>query len=159
MGFIQAWNAGNHDNRGLAVETGLTLNADMVLVSPELESIVITDQRGKSRADIYVPVTVTVPDGELEWTCTIVDVSNEALRIRVHDGETMQQMGKGEEVVLAFDLGGIEKFYAIKGTVMRRSSEAGVIKLEAFSKGGEDFTSFGPLDRIELKALLINYGK
>lgn len=143
----------------LVLHDGPYANAEMVLVTPELKSIVITDQRSKSRADIRVPVTITVADVQLQWACTIVDVSDDALRIRVHDGETMTQMGRGEEVVLAFDLSGAEYIYAIKGTVIRRSPQAAVIKLEAFSKGGEHFAVYGPLDRLELKALLINYGK
>ena len=143
----------------VVLKDGPYAHADMVLVEPDLTTLVVTDQRGKSRADIHVPVNVTVADSQLQWTCTIVDVSDDALRIRMPDGETMQQMNKGAEVVLAFDLGDAEQFYAIKGVVMRRAQQACVIKLEAFSKGGEDFSGFGPLDRIELKALLINYGK
>lgn len=143
----------------IVLHDGPYAHADMVLVEPDLKSIVVTDQRGKTRADICVPVTVTVADAPLPWTCTIIDVSDDALRLRVHDGETMEQMSKGEEVALVFDLGSAEQFYAIKGSVMRRSPGAGVIKIEAFSKGGEPFAKFGPLDRIELKALLINYGK
>ncbi len=143
----------------VVLHEGPYANVEMVLVEPELKSIIVTDQRGKSRTDIRVPMTMTVADAQLQWACTIVDVSDDALRIRLHDGETMTQMGKGEEVVLAFDLSGTEYIYAIKGIVIRRSPQAAVIKLEAFSKGGEHFAAYGPLDRLELKALLINYGK
>lgn len=130
----------------------------LVLLTPELETLVVTDQRNKNRTKTCVPVTMSVGENRLRGPCTIVDVSDLAVRIRVRDGEVMPPMKAGDAVALDFDLGEGGRSYAIKGSVIRRSSEACVIRLDALSRDGH-FAGFGPLDMIELKSGLLNYGK
>lgn len=130
----------------------------MVLLTPELKTLEVTDQRNKNRTKTCVPVVVSVSGNALRGPCTIVDISDLAVRIRVRDGEVMPPMKAGEPVMLDFDLGESGRVYAIKGAVIRRSSEACVIKLEALQKDGR-FAAFGPLDMLELKAGLLNFGK
>ena len=123
-----------------------------------METLVVTDQRNKNRTKTCIPVTMSIGENRLRSPCTIVDVSDLAVRIRVRDGEVMPPMKAGEAVALDFDLGEGGRSYAIKGSVIRRSSEACVIRLDALSKDGH-FAGFGPLDMIELKSGLLNYGK
>lgn len=67
-------------------------------------------------------------------------------------------MSPGEVVMLDFDLGEDERRYAIKGAVIRRTSEACVSRLESLQKEGR-FMAFAPLDVLELKAGLLNFGR
>jgi hypothetical protein len=129
----------------------------MILLTPELHTLAVTDQRRKARAKISAPVTVTLLDGNFSGLCTIVDMSEGAVRIRMRDREvTMPEMRIADEVILAIDLGESERHYTIKGAVIRRSSEICVIQMQGQLKDGK-FGSLGPLDLLELKAGLLNY--
>lgn len=131
----------------------------MILLTPELHALSVTDQRRKSRTRTYAPVTISLPEGKFAGPCTIVDISEGEVRIRVRDrGTTMPLMHKGDEVVIEIDLGESEKHYSIKGTVIRRSSETCVFHLVGQYTNGK-LSSFSPLDLLELKASLLNYGK
>lgn len=130
----------------------------MVLLTPELHTLAVTDQRHKARARTCVPVHMSASGELLRGPCTIIDVSDTAVRVRVRDGETMPPLRAGESVVLEFDLGESGHGYTIAGAVIRRSSEACVVRLEGLRREGR-FVAFGPLDTLELKAGLLNYGK
>jgi hypothetical protein len=130
----------------------------MILLTPELHTLVVTDQRKKGRAKIGAPVVVSLPEGALSGPCTIVDISESSVRIRVRDRDTtMPVMRQGGEVVLDVDLGEEKRRYVIKGSVIRCSTETCVIKLEGLFKDGR-LRNFDPLDLLELKAGLLNYG-
>ena len=130
----------------------------LILLTPELDTLVVTDQRRRGRAKISVPVTVSVKGWSYAGASTIVDISDGAVRIRLprHDA-TAREIQKGEDVILAINLGTAERNYTIKGVVMRRSPEICVIRLDGFFRNGV-FSSFGPMDNLELKASLLNYG-
>lgn len=142
----------------IVLKDGPYAHSKMVLLMPELDTLQVSDQRNKNRAKTCVPVNVAVADKILRGPCTIVDISDLAMRIRVRDGEMMPPMRSGEAVTLDFDLGEDERLYAIRGAVIRRSSEACVIRFESLQKEGR-FAAFGPLDVLELKAGLLNFGK
>jgi len=130
----------------------------MVLLTPQLDSITVTDQRHTHRARIDVPVTMTIQD-RLRGPCVIVDISDVALRIRVREGHAMPPMGRGDDVTLDIDFGGDEeRLFRIKAVVIRRSAESCVVKIVSHFKNRR-FVPLGPLDMLELKAGLINYGK
>ena len=129
----------------------------MILLTPELHTLAVTDQRRKARAKISAPVTVSMIEGTFSGACTIVDMSDGAMRIRMRDREAkMPAMQLGDEVILSIDLGQSERHYTIRGAVIRRASELCVIQLQGLLKDGK-FASFGPLDLLELKAGLLNY--
>ena len=131
----------------------------MVLLTPEMHTLEVTDQRGKTRTKICAPVMVSLSEGRLTGPCTIVDVSDEAVRIRVRDGGApLPAMSKGDPVTLDIALGEAERHFTLKGAVIRRSPETCVILLVGMVRDGKA-TSFGPLDLLELKSGLLNYSK
>lgn len=133
-------------------------HAKMVLLTPELHTLAVTDQRKKTRAKICAPVAVSLPEGKISGPCTIYDLSEDAMRIRVRDRDTtMPVMPRGSEVILDIDLGEAKRLYTIKGSVIRSSPETCAIKLEGLFKDGR-LRSFDPLDLLELKTGLLNYG-
>jgi hypothetical protein len=130
----------------------------MILLTPEFQTLAVVDQRRKARAKTCVPVMVTLSGGQLTGPCTIVDMSDDAVRLRVRDRDTtMPVMKPGDEVTLEIDLGEAKRRYTIKGAVIRRSPETCSILLKALFNDGK-FGGFGPLDFLELKAGLLNYG-
>lgn len=141
----------------IVLKDGPYAHTKLILLTPELNSLTVTDQRRKARAKTCVPVMVTVLGGELSGPCTIIDISDGAVRIRVRDHDTgIPELRKGDEVILVINLGAAERHYTIKGLIIRRLPEICVVQLEELFKDGK-FASFGPLDFLELKAGLLNY--
>jgi len=131
----------------------------MVLLTPELHTLAVTDQRKKARTKICVPVTVSLPEGKFSGPCTIVDISEGEMRIRMRDRESvMPPMARGEAIFVEIELGEEDRRLFIKGTVIRRSAETCVFHLEGLVREGK-LVAFSPLDLLELKAGLLNYGE
>ena len=132
---------------------------NMVLLTPELNTLSVTDQRRKPRTKTNVPVTVLVPTENYSGQCTIVDISDADLRIRLNEkGEAIPPVHKGDAMIVDIRLGEAERHYSVKGSVIRRSSETCVIRLDGQIRDGR-LSPFSPLDLLELKAGLLNYGK
>jgi hypothetical protein len=146
-------------DKHFVLKDGPYAQSAMVLLTPQLDTLTVTDQRGAHRARINVPVTMTIQD-RLRGPGVIVDISDVALRIRVREGHTMPPMGRGDDVTLDIDFGGEteERLVRIKAAVIRRTGEACVVRIVAHFKDRR-FVPLGPLDLLELKAGLINYGK
>ena len=142
----------------IVLPDGPYANTKMILLTPELQTLTVSDQRRKARAKTCVPVMVSASGGKVSCPCTIVDISDDAVRLRVRDRDTtLPAMRQGDEVILEIDLGEAKRHYTIKGSVLRRSPETCSISLKGLHKDGK-FGSFGPLDFLELKAGLLNYG-
>lgn len=142
----------------IVLPDGPYAHTKMILLTPELQTLAVTDQRKKARAKTCVPVMLSLSEDKLSSPCTIVDMSDDAVRLRVRDRDTtMPAMRQGDEVILDIDLGEAKPQYTIKGSVLRRSPETCSIALKGLLRDGK-FCSFGPLDFLELKAGLLNYG-
>lgn len=143
----------------IVLPEGPYAHMNMILLNPDLNSLSVTDQRKKSRTKIGVPVAVSFPEETVARLCTIVDISDGELRIRVSErGTTMPLLQRGEGMVLQVELGEAERQYTIKGVVIRRSAETCVLQMEGQIRNGQ-LTGFSSLDLLELKAGLLNYGK
>ncbi len=141
----------------LVLVSGPYAHTKMILLTPELDTLVVTDQRRKPRAKTCAPVVLCLPGGGLSGPCVIADISDDSVRVRVRDRETpLPPMAAGAEVTLDIDLGDSGARYLLKGRVLRRASDACVIHLEGMFEGGR-LKNFGPLDLLELKAGLLNY--
>jgi hypothetical protein len=102
-----------------------------------------------------------LPEDKFSGPCTIVDISEGEVRIRVRErerGTAMPAMQAGDIVFIETELGEAERRYLIKGTVIRRSTETCVIHLDGQFNEGK-FSNFSPLDLLELKSGLLNFGK
>jgi len=142
----------------LLLASGPYAHTRMVLLTPEFSSLTVSDQRRKPRTNTCAPVVLCLPGGGLSGPCVIADISDDAVRVRVRDRETpLPPMSAGAEVTLDVDLGDSGRRYLLAGRVVRRASDACVIHLEGLFEGGR-FKKFGPLDLLELKAGLLNYG-
>ena len=66
-------------------------------------------------------------------------------------------MHANEELIIVVDLGAAAKTCTIKGVVLRSSADSCVLRLEQLHKNNQ-FVSLSPMDLIELKSGLLNYG-
>jgi hypothetical protein len=129
----------------------------LILLTPELDSFVVTDQRLKARAQISVPLMMSTLDGPLFGPCTIVDISDDAVRIRLpSNNNNFPKFPIGTEIILVVNLANSEHQFNIKGLVIRSFPEIRVVKLSALLKEGK-YCPLSPFDSIELKSGLLNY--
>lgn len=144
-------------DKKFVLKNGPYAQSPMVLLTPQLNTLNVTDQRNNNRSKVNVPVTLTLQD-RLRGPCVIVDISDLALRIRVREGHAMPPMGRGDDVTIDIDLGDEDRVYQIKAAVLRRSVDACVVQIVSHLKDRR-YVPLGPLDLLELKAGLLNYGK
>jgi hypothetical protein len=144
-------------DKKFVLKSGPYAHSPMVLLTPQLHTLNVTDQRNTHRAKVNVPVTLTLQD-RLRGPCIIVDISDLALRIRVREGHAMPPMEHGDDVTIDIDFGNEEPVVRIKAAVLRRSADACVVQIVSHFKD-RSFVPLAPLDMMELKAGLLNYGK
>lgn len=143
----------------VALRDGPYAQMNLILLTPELKSLAVTDQRMKNRTKTNVPIKVFLPEEKFSWLCTMVDISEGSFRIRVSErGAIMPPMVKGDGMIVQIELGEAERQYSIKGSVIRRASETCVVRMDGQIKDGR-LVGFSPLDLLELKAGLLNYSK
>ena len=141
------------------LQDGPYAHMNMVLLTPELGTLSVTDQRRKSRTRTNVPVNVFLPAENFSGRSTIVDISDAELRIRLDEqGQNLPPVHKGDAMIVDIKLGEAERHYSVKGSVIRRTTETCVIHLDGQMREGR-LQPFSPLDLLELKAGLLNYGK
>ncbi len=143
-------------DKKFVLKDGPYAQSAMVLLTPQLNTLSVSDQRHINRARINVPVTMTIQD-RLRGPCVIVDISDVAMRIRVREGHTMPPMSRGDDVTLDIDFGD-DRLYRVKAAIIRRTGDACVVKIVGQFKDRR-FAPFAPLDLLELKSGLLNYGK
>jgi len=142
----------------VVLHDGPYAHMNMVLLTPELNTLAVTDQRRKPRTKTNVPVNVALPVANYSGQCTIVDISDAELRIRLDDREKVPAIHKGDAMIVDIKLGEAERHYSVKGSVIRRATETCVIRLDGQIREGR-LVPFTPLDLLELKAGLLNYGR
>jgi hypothetical protein len=142
----------------IVLTDGPYAHAKMVLLTPELDTLELTDQRGNPRTKICVPVMVSAGKQAYSGPCTLVDMTDGTVRIRVLERDAkMPELRRGNDVILDINLKEIERHYTIKGRVVRSSPGTCVIRLEELVRDGLT-EKFDPLDILHLKAGLLNYG-
>lgn len=141
----------------LLLKDGPYEQTKLVLLTPELGSLVVTDQRKNPRTKVSVPIMLSVQGGLLSVPCTIVDISNGALCVRLQNTQiSTHKIAKGSTVVFTINFAGAEPEYSIKGTVIRNLPDVRVIQLDGIFKDGRT-VPFSPMDHLALKAGLLNY--
>lgn len=131
--------------------------ATLILLTPDFDTLLVTDQRAKARVKISVPLMLSSDNGPLINACTIVDISDGALRIHIDSNNPhVPDMELNSEVAMAINLSRAELQFNVKGKVIRSFPEIRVIKLIAILKNGK-YEPLGPIDHLELKAGLMNF--
>ncbi|MCX7169912.1 MAG: PilZ domain-containing protein [Proteobacteria bacterium] len=133
-------------------------NSKMVLLSPDLDDLSVTDQHHKSRGKTSVPIDLHVKKGEAPYPCVLSDFSESSVGLSTSENQhSMPLMEINDAVTIVINLGEVAKTFVIKGRIVRRSADSCVIHLEELFKGHE-FLQFNLLDSLALKTGLLNYG-
>ncbi len=145
-------------DKQIILDDGPYAHRNMVLLTPLLGTLSVTDQRRKPRTRINVPVTALLPAENYSEAGSIVDISESEMRIRLRGGNGVPSIQQGDVILLDIRLGESEQRYSVKGSVMRRSIETCVVGLDGQVREGR-LLPFSLLDLFELKAALLNYGR
>jgi hypothetical protein len=132
-------------------------HTDMILLTPDLATLSVTDQRQKPRARTNVPVTVTLPTDDV-LQGTLLDISDARVRLRLNVRGPMPSMRKDDPLKIEIDLGKTERHYPLKGSIVRGSAGTCVVTLVGQIVAGR-LAPLSDLDLLELKAGLLNYGR
>ncbi|MDR1709203.1 MAG: PilZ domain-containing protein [Candidatus Accumulibacter sp.] len=144
--------------RQVVLKNGPYMNRNMVLLTPDLATLSITDQRRKPRTRINVPATAHLPVENYSGPCTLVDISDAEMRVRISGRGTAPEIHEGDALIIDIRLGKAERRYSISGPVLRCAAGACVVEISGEIRDGR-FVSFSPLDLLELKAGLLNHGR
>ena len=74
--------------RQFVLKDGPCANTKMILLTPEVDTPFVTDQRTQARAKTCVPVRMSLFDDNLSGFHPISDMSDSAMRLRVRDRDT-----------------------------------------------------------------------
>ena len=142
----------------IVLKEGPYAGSKMVLLNPEFETFGITEQMHRTRGKTHVPVALYFKKDEPPYPCTLSDFSESAVGLHSLDGQhNMPPMEQDHAVTIVIDLGEAAKTYTIKGRILRRSTDACVVRLEELFRDHE-FSRFNLLDSLKLKTSLLNYG-
>ncbi|MBI5922988.1 MAG: PilZ domain-containing protein [Betaproteobacteria bacterium] len=142
----------------LTMEDGPYANSKMILLDPNFDSLIVTDQLHNLRGKTHVPVVLYLKKGEPPYPCVLIDFSESVVGLRSNDSQhTMPPMKQDDLVAIVINLGEAAKTYTIKGRIVRRSTNSCAIRLEELFKDHRP-SRFGLLDAVELKAGLLNFG-
>ncbi|MBX3647483.1 MAG: hypothetical protein KF853_11255 [Rhodocyclaceae bacterium] len=140
----------------LRMKDGPYADNQMVLLRPELETLMIADQRQKARVPSHVPVSLYLKDDAPPVGCILGDFSDVSLRLLASPGQqALPPMKANDKVVVILNLGDAASIYRIRGSVLRTAADACVIKLKQLYKDG-DFSPIKTMDILEIKTGLLN---
>jgi hypothetical protein len=144
--------------RQIVLRDGPYARMNMVLLTPDLATLSVADQRRKPRARTNVPATMFLLAEDRAEPCSIVDISDTEMRVQLSERGPAPHIREGDAVIVDIDLGEAERRYSVNGAIVRRSSGTCVIGINGQIREGRSL-SFTSLDLLELKAGLLNYGK
>lgn len=143
-------------DRRLTLRTGPFADSPTVLVSPELETLVMADQRQKQRVVTEIPAYLHLTADGAPFHCMLNDFSDVSLRLVALDaGRPMPELESERRVVVEFSAGEAQSAYRLRGKVFRRTEEFCVIDIEHLYRNG-DFGKIKAMDILEIKSDLLN---
>jgi hypothetical protein len=139
------------------IEEGPYATSRMVLLEPDIHSLSVTDQRQELRVAADIPVEFYVKEGKAPCAGSLLDFSGTSVRLRLRvSEESTPTLKPNDPVTIVINLADASKTYRIAGKVFRHKAGVCVVRLEKLYKDGE-FTKLSRMDRLELKAAVLNY--
>lgn len=143
-------------DRRQVLNDGPYADSPCVLVTPELETLQVVDQRRKQRVQTEVRASLLFHAGAPAFRCILSDFAETTLRLSVPEpGQSMPPLVAENHVIVEFDFGDVDTSYRLRGKVFRREDGFCVIRFEELYKDGE-FERIKMMDIIEIKTGLLN---
>jgi hypothetical protein len=142
-------------DRRQVLNDGPYADSPCVLVTPELDTLQVVDQRRKQRVQSEVRASLLFHAGAPAYRCLLADFSETTLRLAAEPGQVMPPLVAENHVIVEFDFGDVASSYRLRGKVFRREDSYCVVRFEDLYKDGE-FERIKMMDVIEIKTCLIN---
>ena len=139
----------------ILMKSGPFADNQMVLLSPDFETLAIADQRKKARVPGRIPARLYLKEDAPAVACLLGDFSDVSLRLVPAPGQALPMLKPNDKVTVVLDLGDVASSYRLRGGVFRSAPEACVIRLRQLYKDG-DYDALKTMDVLEIKTGLLN---
>jgi hypothetical protein len=131
-------------------------NQEVVILDVLPETFVIIDRREHYRLVTRVPITMRFADHDESHQCTLLDFSDQHLKLKFDDEQTSALATQDKSVVITIGLGNQPKTFILSGTIFRKHSDSCVIALDGILKGSH-FVDIDTLDILDVRANLLQH--
>ena len=143
-------------DRRQIMNTGPFADSATILVTPEVDSLILADKRRKQRVEAAILADLYLAVEGAPFQCVLGDFSERSLRLRVGDVRwPMPPMAPEHTVVVEFVLGDAGTICRLRGRVFRRTDDFCVIDIDQVYKFGE-FEKIQTMDVMEITTTLLN---
>jgi hypothetical protein len=139
----------------ILMKSGPFADNQMVLLSPDFDTLAIADQRKKARVQGRIPARLYLKEDAPAVACLLGDFSDLSLRLVPAPGQALPALKPNDKVTVVLDLGDAASGYRLRGGVFRSAPEACVIRLRQLYKDG-DYAALKTMDVLEIKTGLLN---
>ncbi len=137
------------------LKDGYYNDTQVVVLNVDPALLVLKDQRTQKRLEAQIPGLIQTKYYTEHTQCTIVDFSEQTIKITCDDNEIVaMSCHKGETITLTFDLPNSPEPNIMRGKVMRTEGASMIIELTNILIA-ETFEKLAPIDLIEIKAKLL----
>lgn len=141
-------------DRRQVIQDGPYADYKTILVTPDVDSLHVADQRQTHRVDTAIWAILKFRGGN-EFPCVLGDFSERSLRLQVeHANDRMPLVATKDRVEIEFNLhdNSLRRF---RGTVYRRTNTICVVEIDAMFKY-DSYKKMNQMDVIEIKTGLLN---
>lgn len=131
-------------------------NQEVVILDVIPETFTIIDRREHYRLVTRVPVTLRFADQEESHHCTLLDFSDQHVKLRFDGEDTAMLVTPDKNVVITIGLGNQPKTFILSGTVFRKHGDGCVIALDGILRGSH-FVDIDTFDVLDIKANLLQH--
>ena len=127
-----------------------------ILVTPDLDTLVLADRRKKQRVHCALPASLHYANETAVLPCTLRDFSEVTLCLGVDDAaSSMPPLDSKHPVIAEFGFPGETTTYKIRGKVFHSGDHYCVIEIEQLYRDGK-FYKVNLMDIVEIKTGLLN---
>ena len=127
-----------------------------ILVTPDLDTLVLADRRKKPRVKCTVAANLHYANDSAVFACTLRDFSELTLCLGTNDAKnSMPPLNSQQVVTVEFSVDGEGTIYKIRGKVFRFGEDFCVVSIEQLYRDGK-FAKIILMDIVEIKTGLMN---
>lgn len=127
-----------------------------ILVTPDLDTLVLADRRKKPRVKCSVAANLHYANDSAVFACTLRDFSEPTLCLGINDANSsMPALNNKQVVTVEFSVDEEGMTYIIRGKVFRFGEDFCVVGIEQLYRDGK-FAKITLMDIVEIKTALMN---
>ncbi len=142
--------------RRTILNDGYYAGQEIAIIDILPNTFLVVDRREHQRLCTRVPVTIRFADHDESHHCTLLDLSNQSIRLHYDDKKTETLVTPGKEIIMTIGLGNQARSFVLSGKVYRKLADGCVITIDGILKGNH-FVDIDKLDILEIKSNLLQH--